>query len=150
MTAADMAGAIMQPVSHFLYVHVIWTTRDARPAIDAGRAALLDRYLRSVVRRERCQVLAVGLTATEVRLLLRLRPATFLPSLLRHLKNGSERSVNGAAPRRDGTALEWAPGYLVHTVSSGVVAGVSEHVRNQATHHVVRRPPARCTLNATR
>jgi REP-associated tyrosine transposase len=136
-------------VSHFLYVHITWGTRAARPLIDAGRAALLDRFLRTVCRRERCRVVAIGLTATHVHLLLRLHPTTFLPSLLRHLKTGSERSVNRAAQRAHDATLQWAPGCLVHSVSSGVVEGVSEYVRGQATHHMVPLQATRCTLHAT-
>jgi REP element-mobilizing transposase RayT len=121
-------------VSHFLYVHVTWGTRAALPLIDAGRAALLDRYLRAVARRERCQIVAVGLTTTHVHLLLRLHPTTFLPRLLHQLKAGSIRSLS-RHPAADGMALAWASGCLVHSVSSGVVPGVSEFVRDQATHH---------------
>jgi putative transposase len=122
-------------VSHFLYVHVTWGTRAALPLIDAGRASLLDRYVRAVSRRERCQVVAIGLTATHVHLLLRLHPTTFLPRLLHHLKAGSARSVNREPQPGRGAELEWAPGCLVHSVSSAVVAGVSDYVRDQATHH---------------
>jgi REP element-mobilizing transposase RayT len=137
-------------MSHFLYVHVTWGTRAALPLIDAGRAALLDRFLRAVSRRERCRVIAIGLTTTHVHLLLRLHPTTFLPSLLRHLKGGSQRSVNRAAKRAHDATLEWAPECLVHSVSSGVVEGVSEYVRGQATHQFVPLHAAPCTVHPAR
>ncbi len=122
-------------MSHFLYVHVTWGTRAARPLIDAARAELLDRFLRAVSRRERCRVVAAGLTTTHVHLLLRLHPTTFLPRLLHHLKAGSARCVNRERQPGRGAELEWAPGCMVHSVSSAVVEGVSDYVRDQATHH---------------
>jgi REP element-mobilizing transposase RayT len=135
VVVATNRASILHSVSHFLYVHVTWTTREALPLIDAGRATLLERQLRTVARRERCALVAIGLTTTHVHLVLRLRPVTFLPSLLHHLRADSQRRVNEAAPRAHGTPLAWAPGCLVHSVSSGVVAAVSEYVRGQATHH---------------
>jgi REP element-mobilizing transposase RayT len=137
-------------VSHFLYIHVTWSTRAALPLIDGGRAAQLDRFLRAAARWERCRVVALGLTSTHVHLLLRLHPTTRLPRLLRHLKAGSARNVNREVPPPHGTPLAWASGCLVHSVSSGVVTGVSEYVRDQATHRIAPMQAARCMLHAAR
>jgi REP element-mobilizing transposase RayT len=135
MMVPEPVSLILDLVSHHLYLHVTWSTRAALPLIDARRAAALERYLRAVLRWERCRVVALGLTSTHVQLLLRLHPTTRLPRLLHRLKTGSAKNLNRTLPAARGAALVWAPGCLVHSVSSGVVTGVSEFVRDQATHH---------------
>jgi REP element-mobilizing transposase RayT len=126
-------------VSHFIYVHVVWGTRGDLPLVDATRAMLLHRHLRTVGRQERCRVIAIGLTATQVHLLVRLHPTTFLPRLLHRLKAGGARCVNREAPAGGATELRWAPGCLIHSVSSATVDAVSDYVRGQATHRPGRR-----------
>jgi REP element-mobilizing transposase RayT len=122
-------------VSHFLYVHVAWGTRGGLPLLDAPRAALLSRYLRAVGRQERCEVIAIGMATTHVHLLLRLHPTTFLPHLLARLKSGSARRANREPPSGRGTALRWAPGCIIHSVSSAAVDAVRDYVCAQPEHH---------------
>jgi REP element-mobilizing transposase RayT len=64
---------------HRLYAHVVWTTRDRAPLLDARMARFLWRFLRDVARQERAVVLGLGLVRTHVHLLLRLHPTTRCP-----------------------------------------------------------------------
>ena len=54
-------GCSFQPMWHRLYFHVVWTTRDREPLIDARYAVFLSRFLRAVARQERSQILEIGL-----------------------------------------------------------------------------------------
>jgi REP element-mobilizing transposase RayT len=122
-------------VSHYLYVHVAWGTRGGLPLVDAARAALVDRYVRAVGRRDRCQVIAIGMATTHVHLLLRLNPTTSVARLLQRIKGGSARLANRGVVARGGARLRWARGAEIHSVSSAAVAAVRDYVRDQADHH---------------
>jgi len=59
-----------------IYVHIVWTTRDRQPTIDARVATFLARYLPAVARQERAGVHALGIVRSHVHLLLQLHPTT--------------------------------------------------------------------------
>ena len=119
---------------HRLYFHVVWTTRDREPLIDARYAVFLSRFLRAVARQERSQILEIGLVATHVHLLIQMHPTTSLPRLLQRLKGGS--SVIGTRQRRgDSVELRWARGYSITSVGPRALPRVRQYLRTQARRH---------------
>jgi len=121
-------------VRHRLYVHVVWTTRDRAPLLDAKVARFLWRFLRDVVRQERAVVLALGMVSTHVHLLLRIHPMTSMPRLLQRLKGGS--AVIGTREKHaHPEPLRWSKGYGIVSVSPAAVENVRRYVREQHLHH---------------
>jgi len=119
---------------HRIFFHVVWTTRDRQPLIDAPYAVFLCRFLRAVARQERAQVLQIGLVATHVHLLIRAHPTTSIPNLLQRMKGGS--AVIGSRQRRvPGVDLRWARGYSITSVGPRAVPVVSAYLRSQARRH---------------
>jgi REP element-mobilizing transposase RayT len=119
---------------HRMYFHVVWTTRDRQPLIDARYAAFLCRFLRAVARQERTQILEIGLVATHVHVLMRVHPTTSVSSLLQRLKGGS--SVIGSRQHRGaGGEVRWARGYSITSVSPRTLPAVREYLRTQARRH---------------
>jgi putative transposase len=117
-----------------LYVHIIWTTRDRQPTIEARAATFLARYLPAVARQERAGLHALGVVRTHVHLLLQLHPTTSISKLMQRLKGGSSVLANreghtGARP------LRWAKGYDIESVSPKAFAAVRAYVLGQAQHH---------------
>ena len=120
---------------HSLYVHVVWTTRDREPLIDARIAGFVWRYCRQVAVQERAAILAGGIVATHMHLLVRLHPLTNIPQMIQRMKGGTAviATKEGHAPRD--RPLRWAKGYAIHSVSSRAVPAVREYVRRQADRH---------------
>jgi putative transposase len=119
---------------HRLYAHVVWTTRDRAPLLDARIARFLWRFLRDVARQERAVVLQLGLVRTHVHLLLRLHPTTPLPRLLQRLKGGS--AVIGTREKHaNPDPLRWSKGYGITSVSPTAVERVRQYLRTQQLHH---------------
>ncbi len=119
---------------HQLYVHIVWTTRDRAPLIDAALARFLCRILRALARKERCYILEIGMVQTHVHLLVRVHPTTSIAQLLKRLKGASSALATqegyGAAGR-----LYWAKGYSVHSVSTRILERVRHYLRGQPQHH---------------
>jgi REP element-mobilizing transposase RayT len=120
---------------HRIYVHLCWTTRDRAALIDYRVARFLERFLASVARQERSQVLAVGIVATHIHLLLRLHPTTSIPRLVQRLKGGSSVLATRNGHCAGAEPLRWEKGYNIHTVSGAAVNKVARYVETQAHHH---------------
>jgi REP element-mobilizing transposase RayT len=120
---------------HRIYVHLCWTTRDRATLIDCRVARFLEGFLAAVAHQERSQLLAIGIVATHVHLLLRLHPTTSIPRLVQRLKGGSSvvATRDGHCPSRN--RLQWEKGYNIHTVSERVLKRVAHYVEAQPFRH---------------
>ena len=120
---------------HRLYLHLVWTTREREPLIDAGTARFLCRFLRAMARKERAYVLEIGMVQTHVHLLVRVHPTTSIPRLVKRLKGASSevaaREGHGGSLGR----LLWSKGYSVHSVDIRGLEGVRTYLRGQTSHH---------------
>jgi REP element-mobilizing transposase RayT len=117
-----------------LYVHIVWTTRDRQPLIDAPVAGFLAAHLPMIVRQERGSLLEVGIVSTHIHLLTRIHPTTNFPRLLQRMKGGT---AAGATAVRDRalSPLRWAKGYSISSVSERAVHRVGAYVREQHLRH---------------
>jgi putative transposase len=120
---------------HRLYYHVIWTTIDRTPRIDARVANFLCTFLRTVAREERVHVLELGIVRTHVHVLLQAPPDVNWSRLLRRLKGGSAAVANRDRIAPEGSLLRWAKGYSLHTVSRRALPAARDYLRNQPSHH---------------
>ena len=120
---------------HQLYLHVVWTTSDRAPLIDAPLARFLCRVLRALARRERSYILEIGMVRTHVHVLVRIHPTTRVASLVKRLKGATSAlaAQEGYAP--EGARLYWAKGYSVHSVSGRALETVRQYLRCQPRHH---------------
>ena len=119
---------------HRLFVHIVWTTRYREATIDGQRAAYLSENLPIIARQERAHILAIGIVATHLHLLMRIHPATSLSRLLQRMKGGTARAINWDASVSK-PALRWAKGYSATTVSPRHTGNAAVYVRQQSTHH---------------
>ena len=120
---------------HRLYAHLVWTTRNREPVIDARLARFLCGFLRGVARQERVRVLEIGMVATHVHLLIRTHPTTQLSRLLQRLKGGSAAVAGKERHSTRGHVLRWAKGYAIRSVSPRVIGNVRDYLRAQPTRH---------------
>ncbi|MEZ4413147.1 MAG: transposase [Gemmatimonadales bacterium] len=117
-----------------LYVHIVWTTRDRQPLIDAPVAGFLAAHLALIVRQERGSLLEIGIVSTHVHVLTRIHPSTNIPRLLQRMKGGT--AVGATAVRdRSLAPLRWAKGYNITSVSERALSLVGAYVREQHLRH---------------
>ena len=124
---------------HRMYYHVVWTTRDRAPLLDARCAEFLSRFLRAAAADHRSRVLEMGAVRTHVHLLVACHPMTEFPGLLGHLKGGSATVWNRDYAPDAGWRLRWAQGYGISTVSPRQCDGVRAYLRAQPEHHPSER-----------
>ncbi|HQR17769.1 MAG TPA: IS200/IS605 family transposase [Gemmatimonadales bacterium] len=125
---------------HRLLVHIVWTTREREPTIDSQRAAYLCEHLPIIARQERVHILAIGIVATHLHLLVRVHPSTSLPRLLQRMKGGTAHAINWHFSA-SGPALRWAKGYSATTVSPRQAGRAVSYIRHQSSHHPTEAIP---------
>ena len=117
------------PMIDRIYCHIVWTTRDRVPLIDAGLAQFLCSFLRGVATQERARILEIGMVRTHVHLLVRTRPTTHLARLLQRLKGGSAAIAGKEQHSTEDNRLRWAKGYSIHSVSPRSIAALRSYLR---------------------
>jgi len=120
---------------HRAYYHIVWTTRNRLPLIDAARAAFLTEFLPRLAGHERAQVLHIGMVSTHVHILLRAHPTCSVPRLVMRWKSLSALLTRRQQIGDDERALRWAGGYSVTTVSPGHLELVRRYLDDQPNHH---------------
>ncbi len=126
---------------HRLYVHLTWTTRDREPLLTAGLACFLSRYLPAAASKEKATLLALGMVATHVHLLLRLDPAADMARLVQRLKGGSAFLATREGHAEPSRPLRWARGYSVESVSPRAVPDVVRYLERQPQRHPTQAIP---------
>lgn len=121
------------PSTHLcLHVHVIFSTKDRLPIIDAGFRDRLHAYLGGAARTVDAVPVAVGGTEDHVHLLLGLRATHRLADVVREVKHSSSEWVHDEIGMR---AFAWQQGFGGFTVSPKDVRPVVAYIQNQAEHH---------------
>jgi putative transposase len=118
-----------------LFYHLVWTTRERKPLLDAAAVGFLERYLRAVARQEHARVLALGAVRTHVHVLLEASTTTALPRLVQRFKGGSSALINREGHTRGTAPVRWARGYAIHTVGERGLLAARAYVEGQAGHH---------------
>ena len=116
-----------------LLTHVIFSTKDRVPHIDAELKPQLLAYMGGIVNELDGEPLIINGVANHVHLLVRLRPAVALSKLLRVLKTNSSRWVHEAWKSR--STFGWQTGYAAFSVSESNVRRVSRYIAEQEEHH---------------
>jgi putative transposase len=121
---------------HRLYCHLVWTTRDREPLIDAGRAGFLCRFFRAIARKERAYILEIGLVQTHVHLLVRFQPTVNISRLVQRLKALSSTVANREHPsdvRSAGHSIGQKD--AAKSVAPAGLETVRDYLRHQPKHH---------------
>jgi REP element-mobilizing transposase RayT len=133
-------GAIVAVMRGRLFFHIVWTTRRRVRILDAPAALFLERYLRAVARQERARVLALGVVASHVHVLVETHAMTSIPRLVQRFKGGSSVLINREGHLAHAAkTLRWAKGYAVHTVGRPGLDAARAYVRSQGDRHPEER-----------
>jgi putative transposase len=116
-----------------ILIHLVFSTRERTPFIDATLSARLYPYMAGSLRGEEATLIALGGMPDHVHVLLRLKADRKLSYLVRDLKAGSSKWVREKSePVPD---FAWQTGYAAFSVSQSQEAKVKAYILNQEAHH---------------
>jgi len=121
------------PSTHIcLHVHVIFSTKNRKPALDAEWRSRLHAYLGGASRGIDVLPMAIGGTADHVHLLLGMKAIHRISDVLREIKRGSSIWLTDSLDIR---GFAWQRGYGAFSVSSAALDSVSRYIAQQELHH---------------
>ena len=118
------------------YLHIVFSTKNREPMIDADLVERLFPYIGGVARGNKNVLLASGGMPDHVHLLISMGREQSIAAMVGSLKASSSRWVHDTFPERIGFA--WQSGYGAFSVSPTHLQAVRKYVENQEQHHKVR------------
>jgi REP element-mobilizing transposase RayT len=116
-----------------LNVHVVVSTKNREPFIDADLAPRLYGYIGGIIRNTGSVLLAIGGIADHVYLLVSLGRQACIADLVRDAKSNSSSWVHETFADR--AQFAWQSGYGAFGVSANVLDRVKGYIANQEEHH---------------
>lgn len=114
-----------------LHYHIVFSTKERRPLIQAEWRPRLHSYLGGAIRGMNGVAEIVGGVDDHVHVLTSLRPVHCLADVMRDLKKDSTNWVKVNLDR----SFAWQVGYAAFTVSPSAIESVGSYIRNQESHH---------------
>lgn len=116
-----------------LLTHIIFSTKDRRPFVDANLKSRLYPYLGGIIRELGGKALKVNGPADHVHILASL-PAKFAPAeIIGKAKSNSTGWVHKNFP--DHRDFGWQTGYAAFSVSHSQIQTVEDYIAGQEEHH---------------
>jgi len=114
-----------------LHYHIVFSTKERHPFIDAEFRPRVHSYLGGIIRRMNGVAEVVGGVEDHVHMLASLRPVHCLADLMRDMKKDSSNWVKESFDR----SFAWQEGYAAFTVSPAATVSVRRYIANQEAHH---------------
>jgi putative transposase len=119
-----------------LNFHVVFSTKNRQPLIDADIQSRLYEYIGGILRAEKSVLLAAGGMPDHVHLLVSLSRELSIAETLRLVKANSSKWIHNTFPDRKDFA--WQVGYGAFSVSFSNIPDVKDYIGHQADHHRTR------------
>lgn len=107
-----LAGHSRDRAAHRIYAEVVWSTFDRLPLVAPEARSSVETGLIALCRRLDVEPVAVKVTATRARLVLRFKPAHSIGAVVTSLKLGSQDAAAIA-----GRPIRWAAGFACLSLS---------------------------------
>ena len=114
-----------------LLAHIIFSTKERAPLIDAELRPKLHAYLGGIVRELNGTPLIINGTNDHVHLLVSMPPTISASDAMRVLKTNSSKWVHATRRKPFG----WQTGYGAFSVSKSNVEAVGRYIADQEEHH---------------
>jgi REP element-mobilizing transposase RayT len=119
-----------------LLTHIVFSTKDREPLIDADLRERLWPYVGGIIRHIGGKAVAVGGMADHVHLLVELPPALPVAEAVRKAKANSSRWIRGDGARSPiHSKFGWQAGYSAFSVSRSSRKAVFDYITAQEAHH---------------
>ena len=119
-----------------LYFHLVFSTKNRQPLIDAELQSRLYEYMGGILRSEKSVLLAAGGMADHVHLLVSLSRELSIADVIRIVKASSSKWIHETF--QDRAQFAWQAGYGAFSVSFSNLPDVKDYIGRQAEHHRVR------------
>src|SRR5580698_283934 len=117
-------------------IHVIFSTKDRAPLLDAEMRPKLYAYLAGAARGCGCECYRIGGVADHVHLAIRLSRTLTISDLIRELKSPSSNWLKNQSPALSNFA--WQRGYGAFSVSFSALEELRHYIDTQEEHHRTR------------
>jgi REP element-mobilizing transposase RayT len=120
----------------YLLTHIVFSTKDRAPVIDATVRPALHAYLATVARNVDCECFRVGGVADHVHLAVRLSRTITMAQLIEELKTSSSKWLKTQSTTL--SAFAWQRGYGTFSVSPSDLNALLHYIDTQEEHHRTR------------
>lgn len=120
----------------FVVVHVVFSTKERRPLLDANTRPKLHAYLATVARNAGCECYRAGGVADHVHLAIRLSRTLTIADLVENLKTSSSKWLKTQSP--EFTEFSWQRGYGCFSVGRTDLDSLCAYIDKQEEHHRTR------------
>lgn len=117
----------------YLLTHIVFSTKDRAPVLDATVRPALHAYLATVARNVDCECFRVGGVADHVHLAVRLSRTITMAQLLEELKTSSSKWLKTQSSAL--TAFAWQRGYGAFSVGPSDLNTLLHYIDTQEEHH---------------
>jgi len=119
--------------AHQIFIHLVWTTLDRRPMVDAATRDFLESFFRKTAAKQEVEIVELIILKTHVHMLVRTAARLDLPRLVQFFKGGSSYAASRLPDNKLG--LRWAAEYSATSVGPRQLDAVKEYLRRQSTRH---------------
>ena len=120
----------------YLLTHIVFSTKDRTPVLDATVRTALHAYLATVARNVDCEGFRVGGVADHVHLAVRLSRTLTMAKLIEELKTSSSKWLKIQSPAL--ASFAWQRGYGAFSVGPSDLNALLHYIDTQEEHHRAR------------
>jgi putative transposase len=119
--------------SYALYYHLVWSVKRKFHLIDDSIKDKMTSLLQKKSKELGITILSLGINPEHVHLILGLKPAHYIPEIVKKLKGFSAHEIN-----KDGNDfIKWTRGYSIRTVGERNLKAAIRYVKSQKKHHQI-------------
>ena len=116
-----------------IIIHIIFSTKDRLPVLDAAIRPTLHAYLATVARNSGCECYRAGGPADHTHVAIRLSRTITVAALVEELKTASSKWLKTQS--RDLVGFSWQRGYGAFSVGRADLEDLLSYIDNQEEHH---------------
>jgi REP element-mobilizing transposase RayT len=116
-----------------IMVHVVFSTRDRKPQLDATLEERLYPYLGGILRELGGKLITVNGVEDHIHLLTAMKPTMSVAEGVGKIKGSSSKWIHEEFPDR--SRFAWQRGYAAFSVSDSQVTRVAAYIDRQKIHH---------------
>ena len=120
----------------YLLTHIVFSTKDRAPSLDASLRPAIHAYLATVARNAECECFRVGGVADHVHLAVRLSRTISMAQLVETLKTSSSKWLKTRSPAM--ASFAWQRGYGAFSVGPSDLSALLHYIDAQEEHHRTR------------
>jgi putative transposase len=116
-----------------IYIHVIFAVEGRQSLIKPDHNDELQKYITGIVSAQKQKLIVINNMPDHLHMLIGLRPDSSLSDLIRDVKAGSSKFINGK--RWVGGRFSWQEGFGAFSYSRSQLRTVIRYIENQQKHH---------------